>query len=194
MVALTLPDGSVRAYDKPVTGAEVAADIGPGLAKAALAVRVDGELRDLSRVIEGDAPISIVTAKDADGLELLRHDAAHVMAEAVKELFPETQVTIGPVIENGFFYDFGRPVPFTPKDLETIEARMAEIVKRDESIAREVWDRAEAIEFFTGLGEEYKTQIIDELPEGEDITVYRQGDFVDLCRGPHLPSTGKGVR
>ncbi|MDP6121621.1 MAG: threonine--tRNA ligase [Rhodospirillales bacterium] len=191
MVALTLPDGSVRAYDKPVTAAEVAADIGSGLAKAALAARVDGELRDLSRVIEGDAPIAIVTAKEGDGLEILRHDAAHVMAEAVKELFPETQVTIGPIIENGFYYDFARPTPFTPEDLETIEARMAEIVARDETIAREVWDRAQAIEFFKGLGENYKTQIIHELPEGEDITVYRQGDFVDLCRGPHLPSTGK---
>ena len=191
MVALTLPDGSVRAYDKPVTAAEVAADIGPGLAKAALAARVDGELRDLSRVIDGDAPIAIITAKHADGLDILRHDAAHIMAEAVKELFPETQVTIGPVIENGFFYDFARPSPFTPEDLETIEARMAEIVARDETIVCEVWDRAQAIEFFTGLGENYKTEIIRELPEDEKIRVYRQGDFVDLCRGPHLPSTGK---
>ncbi|MEE9140522.1 MAG: threonine--tRNA ligase [Alphaproteobacteria bacterium] len=191
MVAITLPDGSVREYERPVSGAELAADIGPGLAKAAVAVRVDGETRDLSRSIEQDAAVEIVTAKDSAALELLRHDAAHVMAEAVKELHPEVQVTIGPAIENGFYYDFSRRTPFTPEDLEAIEARMREIVDRDEVITREVWDRDEAIEFFKDKGEHYKAEIIAELPAGEEITLYRQGDFVDLCRGPHLPSTGR---
>jgi len=190
-VRITLPDGSARGYTRPVTGATVAASIGPGLAKAALAIVVDGELRDLNREIEGDAAISIVTAKDSEGLELLRHDAAHVLAEAVKELEPETQVTIGPVIENGFFYDFARAEPFTPDDLERIEARMREIVARDEAIVREVWDRDEAIAYFESIGEAYKAEIIADLPEDEVITVYRQGEFLDLCRGPHLPSTGK---
>ncbi len=191
MVAITLPDGSVREYERPVSGAELAADIGPGLAKAAVAVRVDGETRDLSRSIEQDAAVEIVTAKDSAALELLRHDAAHVMAEAVKELHPEVQVTIGPAIENGFYYDFSRRTPFTPEDLEAIEARMREIVDRDEVITREVWDRDEAIEFFKDKGEHYKAEIIAELPADEEITLYRQGDFVDLCRGPHLPSTGR---
>ena len=190
MVAITLPDGSVRNYDSPVTGSDVAADIGPGLAKAALAIRVDGELRDLSRPIEGDAPIAIVTRRDADAFDLLRHDAAHVMAEAVKELYPDTQITIGPVIEDGFFYDFAREEPFKPEDLERIAARMHEIVDRGEPIAREVWDRDEAIALFKGMGEDYKAEIIADLPSGEAISLYRQGAFVDLCRGPHLPSTG----
>jgi threonyl-tRNA synthetase len=190
-VAITLPDGSNRNFDGPVTGAQVAADIGPGLAKAALAVRVDGDLWDLSRTIDADAQVAIVTKKDDDGLELLRHDAAHVMAEAVKELYPEVQVTIGPAIEDGFFYDFSRPEPFTPEDLEQIEARMREIVKRAEDITREVWDRDEAIEHFKSLGENYKAEIIQDLPGSDVITVYRQGDFADLCRGPHLPSTAK---
>ncbi|NQV47651.1 MAG: threonine--tRNA ligase [Rhodospirillaceae bacterium] len=191
MVAITLPDGSKRSFDGPVTGAAIAADIGPGLAKAALAVRVDGDMWDLSRQIESDAAVSIVTAKDADALELLRHDCAHVLAEAVKELYPEVQVTIGPSIENGFFYDFAVKEPFTPEDLEKIEARMRDIVKRDEQITREVWDRGDAIKFFKGLGEAYKAEIISDLPGSETITLYRQGDFVDLCRGPHLPSTAK---
>ncbi len=191
MVTITLPDGSERQFDGPVTGAAVAADIGPGLAKAALAVRVNGELRDLSRVIEADSALAIITGKDAEGLELLRHDAAHILAEAAKELYPEIQVTIGPSIENGFYYDFATPTPFTPEDLERIEARMHEIVRRDEEIRREVWNRDAAIEFFKGIGETYKAEIISDLPETEEITLYRQGDFVDLCRGPHLPSTGK---
>jgi threonyl-tRNA synthetase len=191
MVAITLPDGSVRQYEPPLSGAKLAADIGPGLAEAALAVRVEGELRDLARPIEKDAAVEIVTAKDPEGLELLRHDAAHVMAEAVKELFPETQVTIGPAIENGFYYDFARRAPFTPQDLEAIETRMREIVDRDEVITREVWNRDEAIEFFKNQGEHYKAEIIAELPADEEITLYRQGNFVDLCRGPHLSSTGK---
>ncbi len=190
-VAITLPDGSVRNYDGPLSGADLAADIGPGLAKAALVVRVNGELWDLSRAIKADAQVAIVTNKDEEGLELLRHDAAHVMAEAVKELYPEDQVTIGPAIEDGFFYDFARPEPFTPDDLEKIEARMREIVTRDEEITREVWDRDKAIEWFKSQGEHYKAEIIEGLPDTEVITLYRQGNFVDLCRGPHLPSTGK---
>ena len=191
MVAITLPDGNVREFDGPVSGADVSAAIGPGLAKAALAIRVNGELWDLSRPIIDDAKIEIVTRDHDDALEIIRHDAAHVMAEAVKELYTDTQVTIGPAIENGFYYDFARPTPFTPEDLEKIEGRMREIVERDEPVSREVWDRAEAIEFFKDQGEFYKAEIIEDLPEGEAITLYRQGGFIDLCRGPHLPSTGK---
>ncbi|MCW8835235.1 MAG: threonine--tRNA ligase [Rhodospirillales bacterium] len=191
MVAITLPDGTVRKFDGPVTGLDVAADIGPGLAKAALAVRVDGELRDLGRSIESDVALAIVTAKDEAALELIRHDAAHVMAEAVQELFPGTQVTIGPAIENGFYYDFAREEPFTPADLEKIEAKMAEIIDRDEPIVREEIDREEAIRTFEGMGESYKAEIIRDLPAGETVTIYRQGKWFDLCRGPHLPSTGK---
>ena len=191
MVAITLPDGSVKDYAEPVSGDRIAADIGPGLAKAALALRVGGVMRDLAHVVEADAPISIVTGKEDDALELLRHDAAHVLAEAAKELYPEIQITIGPVIEDGFYYDFSRPEPFTPEDLEAIEARMREIVDRDETISREVWSRTEAIDFFKNQGEHYKAEIIQDLPGDEEIGIYRQGDFVDLCRGPHLPSTGK---
>ena len=191
MPDITLPDGSKRSFDAPVSGLEIAASIGPGLAKAALVVSVDGELWDLSRLIEADAAVSIVTAKDDAGLEVLRHDTAHVMAEAVKELYPDTQVTIGPAIEDGFYYDFARPEPFTPDDLVTIEARMREIVKRDEEITREVWPRDKAVEFFTEAGEAYKAELIAAIPEGDDVTLYRQGDFIDLCRGPHLPSTGR---
>ena len=191
MVAITLPDGNVREFDGPVSGADVSAAIGPGLAKAALAIRVNGELWDLSRPIIDDAKIEIVTRDHDDALEIIRHDAAHVMAEAVKELYTDTQVTIGPAIENGFYYDFARPTPFTPEDLEKIEERMREIVERDESVSREVWDRAEAIAFFKDQGEFYKAEIIEALPAEEEITLYRQGGFIDLCRGPHLPSTGK---
>ncbi len=191
MPQITLPDDSVRRYDAPVSGAEIAADIGAGLAKAALAIEVDGALRDLSTVIEQDAKVAIITRDSEKAPELLRHDAAHVLAEAVKELYPETQVTIGPAIENGFYYDFAREEPFTPEDLEGIEARMREIVERDEPILREEWDRDEAIRFFRDWGEEYKAQIIDSIPQGEIVSLYRQGDWIDLCRGPHLPSTGK---
>ncbi|MAF47746.1 MAG: threonine--tRNA ligase [Rhodospirillales bacterium] len=191
MVAVTLPDGSVRSYDGPVTGETVAADIGPGLAKAALAVRVDGVIWDLTRLIEADCDFSVVTAKDEDALELLRHDAAHVMAEAVQELFPGTQVTIGPAIENGFYYDFARAEPFTPEDFEAIEARMAEIIDRDNAFVREVWERDQAIDYFKSAGEAYKAELVTAIPEGEDVSIYRQGEWVDLCRGPHLPSTGK---
>ena len=191
MVALTLPDGSVRSYDGAISGADLAADIGPGLAKAALAVRVNGEVRDLLRPIEEDAAVAIVTRKDDDATvyELLRHDAAHVMAEAVQELYPDTQVTIGPTVEDGFYYDFARAEPFTPDDLARIEARMAEIVDRNEPIEREVWDRTQAIRFFQEKGEHYKAEIIEGIPGEEAITLYRQGAFIDLCRGPHLPST-----
>ncbi|MBM3565796.1 MAG: threonine--tRNA ligase [Alphaproteobacteria bacterium] len=191
MVAITLPDGSRRSFDGPTTAADVAAAIGPGLAKAALAARIDGVLRDLSHRIEKDAALAIVTAKDADGVEIMRHDCAHVLAEAVKELYPETQVTIGPVVENGFYYDFSRPTPFTPDDLVKIEARMKEIVDRDEAIAREEWKREDAMRFFKDMGEHYKAQLIEAIPAGETISLYRQGKFVDLCRGPHLPSTRK---
>ncbi len=190
-IQITLPDGTTRTYPGPVSGAEVAADIGPGLAKAALAVRIDGELSDLSLPIARDAAVSIVTAKDAEALELIRHDAAHVLAEAAKELWPDIQVTIGPVIADGFYYDFSRKEPFTPDDLEAMERRMREIVDRDEPITREVWERDEAIRYFTGVGETYKAEIVRDLPDGEVITIYKQGGFTDLCRGPHLPSTGK---
>ncbi|HSH40583.1 MAG TPA: threonine--tRNA ligase [Arenicellales bacterium] len=190
-IEVTLPDGSHRSFDKPPTGLELAENIGKSLAKKAVAVRVDGELRDLTRTIDSDASVEVVTRESPDGEDLLRHDAAHVLAEAAKELYPETQVTIGPSIENGFYYDFAREEPFTPEDLERLEERMREIVDRDEPIEREVWDRQRAVDFFRGIGEEYKAQIIEDLPPDEVITVYRQGDFVDLCRGPHLPSTGR---
>jgi threonyl-tRNA synthetase len=191
MPTITLPDGSEKQFDATTRGAEIAESIGKSLARAAVAVRVDGELWDLARDIESDASVEIVTRDSEDGVELLRHDAAHALAEAVKELWPETQVTIGPAIENGFYYDFSREEPFTESDLEVIEARMKEIVDRDEAITREVWDRDEAVEFFRGIGEEYKAEIISGIPSGESITLYRQGEFIDLCRGPHLPSTGK---
>lgn len=191
MVAITLPDGSVRTFDGPVSGAELAADIGPGLAKAALAIRIGDEMADLSTVFETDAAVSIVTSKDEEALDLLRHDTAHVLAEAVLEMYPGVQVTIGPSIENGFYYDFSVKDPFTPEDLEKIEARMHEIVKRDEVITREVWDRDEAITYFKDNGQSYKAELISDFPANETITVYKQGDFIDLCRGPHLPSTGK---
>ncbi len=191
MPTVTLPDGSRREFDQPVTIHEVAADIGPGLAKAALAGRLDGELVDTSHVIDTDAELAIITGRDEDALELMRHDAAHVMAQAVQELYPGTQVTIGPAIEDGFYYDFAREEAFTPEDLEQIEARMHEIVKRDLPLEREVWDRDEAMRAFAEIGETYKVEIIRDIPEGEAITVYRQGDWFDVCRGPHLPSTGK---
>jgi threonyl-tRNA synthetase len=191
MIAITLPDGSVRQFDRPVTVAEVAASIGPGLAKAALGGRVDGKLVDASHRIERDAKLAIVTDKDAEGLDLIRHSAAHLLAYAVKELFPEAQVTIGPVIENGFYYDFAYKRPFTPEDLEAIEKRMAELAKQDIPVAREEWNRDEAVKFFESIGEKYKAEIISSIPSQEGISLYREGDFIDLCRGPHVPSTGK---
>ncbi len=189
-VAVTLPDGSRREFPHPVTGAELAASIGPGLAKAAIAIRVDGRPRDLAAVIDRDAAVAIITRDMPEGIEILRHDAAHVMAEAVKELYPDTQVTFGPATDTGFYYDFARAEPFTPEDLERIEARMHEIVRRDETITREVWDRDAAVAFFRGIGESYKAEYISEIPADEEISLYRQGRFVDLCAGPHLPSTG----
>jgi threonyl-tRNA synthetase len=190
IIRVTLPDGKVLDFGEPVTGGEIAAAIGSGLAKAAIAIRVDGKPRDLATVVERDAAVAIITRDTVEGLEILRHDAAHVMAEAVKELYPNTQVTFGPATETGFYYDFVRKQPFTPDDLEKIELRMREIVRRDETITREVWDRDAAIAFFRDIGESYKSEYIGEIPAGEDISLYRQGGFVDLCTGPHLPSTG----
>ena len=191
MVAITLPDGSVRAFDGAVSGAELAAAIGPGLARDALALKQNGAVLDLAYRLERDAAVEIVTRGHGDSLELLRHDCAHIMAEAVQELYPGTQVTFGPAIENGFYYDFAREAPFTPDDLEKIEARMHEIVERDEIITREVWSRHEAIRYFQDLGEKYKAEHIQTLAEDAEISIYRQGDWLDLCTGPHLPSTGK---
>ncbi|MBT3811094.1 MAG: threonine--tRNA ligase [Rhodospirillaceae bacterium] len=190
-VTITLPDGSTRVFDGAVTGAALAADIGPGLAKAALAVRIDGEIRDLARPIEADASVAIITIKDEDALELIRHDAAHVLAEAVQELFPGTQITFGPSTDDGFYYDFHRTEAFSSDDFEAIEKKMEEIVSRNEEIVREVWSREEVRAYFEKQGETFKAEWVGELPDGEDITMYRQGDWVDLCRGPHLPSTGR---
>jgi len=191
MLTVKLPDGSKREYESPVTGELIANEISKSLAKEAVAVSVDGELWDLSRDITADVSVEVIKRDSPEGLEILRHDAAHILAQAVKELWPETQVTIGPAIDNGFYYDFARDEPFTPEDLEIISKRMLEIVKRDEPITREVWKRKTAIDFFRKTGEEYKAQIIEDIPKEETLTLYRQGDFIDLCRGPHLPSTGK---
>ena len=191
MIQITLPDGSQRAFPSPVTVAEVAASIGAGLAKAALAGKVDGKVVDTSYQMAADASLAIVTAKDADGLEVIRHSTAHLLAYAVKDLFPEAQVTIGPVIENGFFYDFSYSRPFTPEDLVAIEKRMAELAAKDEPVLRRVLPRDEAVAYFKGMGEHYKAEIIASIPAGEDVSLYREGAFEDLCRGPHVPSTGK---
>ncbi|AUA57234.1 Threonine--tRNA ligase [Achromobacter spanius] len=196
MVQITLPDGSQRQYPGPVTVAEVAQSIGTGLAKAALGGRVtfdgaDSKLVDTSFSIEGDARLAIVTAKDADGLDLIRHSTAHLLAYAVKELFPDAQVTIGPVIDNGFYYDFSYKRPFTPEDLTAIEKKMSELAKKDEIVTREEWSRDDAVEFFKGIGEKYKAEIIASIPSNEPLSLYREGNFIDLCRGPHVPSTGK---
>jgi threonyl-tRNA synthetase len=188
---ITLPDGSVRSFDQPVTVAEIASSIGPGLAKAALAGRVNGKIVDTAYRIDSDADVAIITDKDTDGLEIIRHSSAHLLAHAVKDLFPEAQVTIGPVIEDGFYYDFAYKRPFTPEDLTAIEKRMAEIAKRDVKVERTVMPRDEAMKFFRNMGEQYKAEIIGSIPEGENISLYRQGEFIDLCRGPHVPSTGK---
>jgi len=189
-INITFPDGAVKEFDAPTSGMQIAASISSGLRRSAVAVLVNDEQWDLTRDIDADANVSIITRDSEEGLEVLRHDAAHVMAEAVKELYPETQVTIGPAIENGFYYDFARDEAFTPEDLDKIELRMREIVKRNEEIQREVWDRDEAIKYFKSIGEDYKAEIISDLPAQETITCYRQGEFMDLCRGPHLPSTG----
>src|SRR6202162_1246258 len=191
MPVVTLPDGRKLSFDSPVTVDEVAGGIGAGLRKAALAARVNGKLVDTSYVIADDATLAIVTDKDADGLEVIRHSTAHLLAQAVKALFPEAQVTIGPVIEDGFYYDFAYQRPFTPEDLVAIEAKMTELAKADEKVTRRVMPRDEAVEFFRNMGEVYKAEIIASIPEKEEISLYGQGNWVDLCRGPHVPSTGK---
>ena len=191
MPVVTLPDGSKREYDAPLTVRDVAQSIGAGLAKAALAGKVDGQLVDTSYLIDRDLNLAIVTDKDPEGLEVIRHSTAHLLAYAVKELFPDAQVTIGPVIENGFYYDFAYHRAFTPEDLVAIEKRMAEIVKKDEPVTRSVLPRDEAVAYFKNLGEHYKAEIISSIPQGEDVSLYAEGDFTDLCRGPHVPSTGK---
>jgi len=190
MLTITLPDGNQKQFDASVTVYEVAASIGPGLAKAALAGKLDGRLVDTAYRIERDAELAIVTARDVDGLDIIRHSTAHLLAQAVKQLFPAAQVTIGPVIEDGFYYDFAFERSFTPEDLEAIEKRMAELAKANDAVERRVMDRDEAVAFFRGMGEEYKAEIIAAIPPGDEISLYAQGDFVDLCRGPHVPSTG----
>ena len=191
MVQITLPDGSLREYPNPVTVAEVAASIGAGLAKAALGGKVDGQLVDTSYLLSRDASVAVVTAKDPDGLELIRHSTAHLLAYAVKSLFPQAQVTIGPVIDNGFYYDFSFERPFTPDDLSAIEKRMSELANKDELVVRRVLPRDEAVTYFKSLGEHYKAEIIQSIPAAEDVSLYREGEFEDLCRGPHVPSTGR---
>src|SRR3954453_2743317 len=191
MPDIRLPDQSVKHFDAPVTVAQVAASIGPGLAKAALAGKVNGKLVDTSYRIDGDADLAIVTDKDAEGLDVLRHSTAHLLAYAVKELFPDAQVTIGPVIENGFYYDFSYKRPFTPEDLEAIEKKMAELAKKDEPVTRKVLPRDEAVAYFKAIGEAYKAEIIESIPADQDVSLYTEGKFTDLCRGPHVPSTGK---
>ena len=191
MPVIRLPDGSEKTFDAPVTVAEVAASIGAGLGRAALAGKVDGKLVDIACPIEGDASLAVITERDPEGIDILRHSTAHLLAHAVKELFPEAQVTIGPVIENGFYYDFAFKRPFTPEDLAAIEKRMQEIAKRDHRVERKVMPRDEAVAFFKGIGEHYKAEIIAGIPPGEEVSLYSQGDFTDLCRGPHVPSTGR---
>ena len=191
MIEVTLPDGSKREFDSPVTVGDVAASIGAGLARAALAGKVNGKLVDLSHPITENSTVSIVTDKDPEGLEIIRHSTSHLMAQAVKELYPKAQITIGPVIENGFYYDFSLPKHLTNEDLPLIEKKMDEIVKRDLPIVREEMDRDEAVKYFNSIGEHYKAEIIGSIPAGETISLYRQGDYVDLCRGPHVPSTGR---
>lgn len=191
MVNITFPDGSQRQYEKGVSALDVAALISKSLAKKAVVAEINGDLKDLTTTIETDTTLRFITKEDHEALEIIRHDAAHVLAESIKELYPDAQITIGPVIENGFFYDIYREIPFTTADFEALEKRMHEIVKRDEPITREIWDRNDAIKYFTSIGEAYKAEIIQDLPEDQPISVYRQGKFLDLCRGPHLPSTGK---
>src|SRR5258705_4721545 len=191
MPVITLPDGSQKKFDAPVTVDQVAASIGAGLRKAALAGSIEGKLVDTNHVIDGDASLRIITAKDEEGLEVLRHSTAHLLANAVQELYPDAQVTIGPVIDDGFYYDFAYKRPFTPEDLTAIEKRMAEIAAKNIPVSREVWPRDKAVEFFKSIGEHYKAEIIASIPAGEDVSLYREGDFEDLCRGPHVPSTGK---
>jgi threonyl-tRNA synthetase len=191
MVSVRLPDGSQRQFDAPTTIAQVASSIGSGLAKAALAGKVDGNLVDTSFLIDRDVDLSIVTDRDADGLDLIRHSTSHLLAYAVKELFPDAQVTIGPVIENGFYYDFSYKRPFTPEDLMAIEKKMVELAKKDEPISRKVMPRDDAVAYFKSIGEAYKAEIIESIPADQDVSLYTSGKFTDLCRGPHVPSNGK---
>ena len=195
MISIHLPDGSRREFASPPTVADVAASIGSGLAKAAIAGRVgsgaDARIVDTSHRLDADTPLAIVTAKDAEGLEVIRHSTAHLLAYAVKELFPDAQVTIGPVIENGFYYDFAYKRPFTPEDLTAIEQKMAELAAKDEPVVRRVLPRDEAVAYFKSIGEHYKAEIIASIPAGEEVSLYREGAFEDLCRGPHVPSTGQ---
>ncbi|MBA4382783.1 MAG: threonine--tRNA ligase, partial [Sideroxydans sp.] len=191
MPVITLPDGSQRTFPNPVTVAEVAQSIGAGLARAALAGKVGGQVVDTSYLISGDVNLAIITDKDAEGVDLIRHSTAHLLAYAVKELFPEAQVTIGPVIENGFFYDFAYSRPFTPEDLTAIEKRMSELAKKDLPVTRKVLPRDEAVAYFKSIGEAYKAEIIESIPADQDVSLYSEGEFTDLCRGPHVPSTGK---
>ncbi|MCA0254905.1 MAG: TGS domain-containing protein, partial [Proteobacteria bacterium] len=191
MINLTFPDGSVKQFTSGITGADIAASISKSLSKIAMVVEVDKQLKDLSFPIKHDCSIRILTENDPEVLEVIRHDAAHIIAQAVKELFPGVQVTIGPAIKDGFYYDFAKDTPFTTDDLEQIEAKMHQIVKQDEQFIREEWKREDAIELFKKMGEHYKAEIISSIPQGETITLYRQGSFIDLCRGPHCPSTGR---
>jgi threonyl-tRNA synthetase len=191
MISVTLPDGSQRQFDHPISIFDVANDIGAGLARAALAGKVNGELVDTTHIIDQDANVAIITERDDEGLDIIRHSTSHLMAQAVKQLFPEAQVTIGPVIEDGFYYDFSYAPGFTPEDLTRIEKRMQDIVKQDIPVVREEISREVGIELFREMGEEYKAEILEAIPKGETLSLYRQGDFIDLCRGPHVPSTGK---
>src|SRR5450830_985059 len=191
MLSVRLPDGSARQFEGPVTVAQVAASIGTGLAKAALAGKVDGKVVDTSFLIDHDAELAIITDKDPEGLDVIRHSTAHLLAYAVKSLYPDAQVTIGPVIENGFYYDFSYKRPFTPDDLAAIEKKMSELAAKDEPVVRRVLPRDEAVAYFKGIGEHYKAEIIASIPSNEDVSLYREGNFEDLCRGPHVPSTGK---
>ena len=191
MPVIRLPDGSERSFDTPVTVADIAMNIGAGLAKAALAGKVNGVLVDTSHLISQDAELAIITDKNDEGIDIIRHSTAHLLAHAVKELFPEAQVTIGPVIENGFFYDFSYKRAFTPEDLIAIEKKMAELAKKDEQVTRKVLPRDEAVSYFKSIGEHYKAEIIASIPEGEDVSLYSEGNFTDLCRGPHVPNTAK---
>ena len=191
MISVRLPDGSKREFSKPVTVAEVASSIGSGLAKAALAGKVDDKLVDTSYVIDRDADLSIITDRDSDGVDILRHSTAHLLAYAVKQLFPDAQVTIGPVIENGFYYDFSYKRPFTPEDLQAIEKKMTELARKNETVIRKVLPRDEAVAYFKSIGEDYKAEIIESIPQNEEVSLYTSGDFTDLCRGPHVPANGK---
>jgi len=191
MPVITLPDGAKREFDQPVTVADVAMDIGPGLAKATLAGKVNDQVVDASYLIEEDTNLAIITDKNDEGLEIIRHSTAHLLAYAVKELFPEAQVTIGPVIDNGFYYDFSYSRPFTPEDLAAIEKKMKELAKKNEPVTRQVLPRDKAVDYFKGIGEDYKAEIIASIPSDEDVSLYTEGNFTDLCRGPHVPSTGK---